>query len=262
MNDAVRAARSRPRIRRVRDLTLIEHGDDTWVVACDSIGGIGPKPQDAVSASHREVAYFAVRVPLLELLAAGAEPVVIADTLCVEMDPTGIEMIAEIRRVAREVGLDPDVAVTGSTEDNVPTVATGVGVTVIGCVRDRLRPGTARVGQAVVCLGFPRSAPHDTVMIDDPVHVGLNDVRALHQIDGVTDIVPVGSHGVAFEIEALAHSAGLVASLAPQEAVDLTRSGGPATVVLAAIDPSAIDAVRAIRPDLPVTVVATLEEQP
>jgi len=146
--------------RRVRDLLII--GDDL-VIATDSIGGIGPKPADTIAADAATVAHFALRVPLLEVLCAGAQPIAIIDDLCVELEPTGAVMIAEIRRLAAAAGVAAD-AVTGSTEDNVPTVATGIGVTVLG----RLSPGHrvgggSQPGDVVICAGLPISAPRDEV---------------------------------------------------------------------------------------------------
>ncbi|MDQ7992185.1 MAG: AIR synthase related protein, partial [Propionicimonas sp.] len=117
-----------PVVRRVRDLLLL---DGDLVVVTDSVGGIGPKPADTVPADAATAAHFALRVPLLEVLCAGARPIAVVDALCVELSPTGEAMIAEIRRLAGEAGVPP-AAITGSTEENVATVATGVGVTVLG----------------------------------------------------------------------------------------------------------------------------------
>lgn len=249
-------------VRRVRDLTVVDLPATTLVLACDSIGGIGPKPADTVAASARDVAHFATRVALLEVIAAGAEPIVVVDALCVEAEPTGAAMIAEVRRLAATLGLDPAVAVTGSTEDNVPTRATGIGVTVLGVATGPLRAGTSEPGDVVVALGAPRSAPHDEVRIDDPVFCSLTDLRGALALDGVHDAVPVGSHGVAYEMDELARPAGLVAVPVDAPAFDLRRSGGPATTVLVSVRPDALPALRALRPDLPVAVIGHLEVEP
>lgn len=246
--------------RRIRDLTLLDLGDGrTLVVACDSVGSIGDKPGDSHRASPATVAHFAVRVPLLEVLCAGATPELVVDALSVEREPTGSAMIDEVRRVAAGLGLGAE-RVTGSTEDNVPTTATGVGVTVIGTAASgALRPGRARAGDLVLCLGTPVSAPADVVEIGDRRMVALETVAAVTALDGVRELLPVGSRGVGHELAELAGTAGLVVSALSHD-LDLDKTGGPSSCVLAAIDPAAEAEVVALLPDdLPRTRLATLE---
>ncbi len=247
-------------VRRVRDLRIFDIGDRSVVVACDSSGGIGPKPADVHAASAADVAHFAMRVALVELLAAGAAPVLAVDALCVERDPTGEEMIAAARALLAELGLDPERALVGSTEDNVRTTSTGVGVTAIGVAPlGALYPGTSTAGDLAVCLGLPRSAPAFEVAPDLPEIVTLDEVRRARELDGVHDMLPVGSRGVRDELSDLAAEAGLRPVVADGCAVDLDCSGGPATCVLASCEPAAFDALRALRPELPVNVVGRLE---
>jgi len=226
-------------VRRVRDLTVMElDAERLLVIACDSVGSIGPKPADRYPASARTVAHFAARVPLVEVLAAGARPEVIVDTLSVEMHPTGAEMIAEFQAVAAELGLGPE-RVTGSTEDNVTSDATGVGVTVIAsATRDDLRPGRALPGDRVYCVGRPTSAPQDRVEIGDPRMVSLGLLARIVELAGVGDALPVGSRGVGHELGVLAESNGLTL-LEVRHELDLARSGGPASCVLVTVRPSA-----------------------
>lgn len=233
-------------VRRVRDLTVMELDDERLlVIACDSVGSIGPKPADRYPASARTVAHFAARVPLIEVLAAGARPEVIVDTLSVEMDPTGAEMIAEFRAIAAELGLGSE-RVTGSTEDNVATAATGIGVTVIAsAARDGLRPGTARPGDRVLCIGRPTSAPEDRIEIGDPRMVPLPLLARLVALPGVGDALPVGSRGVGAELAVLAESNGL-ALLPVEHDLDLARSGGPASCVLLTVHPAEVPHVEAL----------------
>ncbi|MGO1383488.1 MAG: transcriptional regulator [Arachnia sp.] len=243
----------------LRDLSLLGLDDErVLIVACDSTGSIGPKKHDVYAAPAHVVAHFALRVPLLELMAAGGRAELIVDALSVELEPTGVEMIDEIRAVAERIGLGPD-RITGSTEDNVATVATGVGVTVIGTAqRSALRPGSSRVDDIVLCLGQPTSAPHDVVVMDDPRMISLETLMAVLTVDGVHDVLPVGSKGVAYELAELATLAGLV----PEEIVhelDIIKSGGPASCVLISVSATAVERLRAVLPDqLPVTTIARL----
>ena len=128
----------------------------SWSSPCDSVGGIGPKPGDTVVATAYTTGYFAVRTAVLEVLAIGAEPRLIVNNLCFESGRDADAMIAAMVDVAAEVGLDAS-AVTGSTEDNVSTTTTGIGITVIGSASRRRvaqRPESTR-GSG----GVSRTAP-------------------------------------------------------------------------------------------------------
>lgn len=244
-------------VRRFRDLTLIDSPDgSTIVIACDSVGGIGSKSCDTFTTDARAVTHFAARVPLLEVLAAGAAPTVIVDTLSVEKDPSAIDMIDEIRAMALELGLDPDVSVTGSTEDNVATIATGIGVTVIGIApAGAFRATRARAGDHVYAVGVPLSAPQDRLIPGDPRMPGIAEVALLAGMDGVHELLPVGSQGIAHEIAQLAQ--GLVVTAAGPHRIDRAVTSGPSTCVLVAVAPDAAGTL-ALRDDLPIELVATL----
>lgn len=246
-------------VSSIRDLTLLELGDGrVLVIACDSVGSIGPKPHDSFAATAALTAHCAVRVPLLEIIAVGATPELIIDALSVELDPTGRDMIEEIRAVAASIGLGPD-RVTGSTEDNVPTVATGIGVTIIATAeRSALRAGSSRAGDCVLCLGAPTSAPADTITIGDSRMIALDTLARVLDVDGVHDALPVGSRGVGYEVSQLAGTAQL--DFVPSaHSLDLRASGGPASCVLVSVALDRVEAVLDVLPEsLPRTLLGTL----
>lgn len=230
---------------RARDLTYLRVGpDEVAVVGCDSDGGIGPKPGDTVSVPGELLGRFATRVPLLEVVAAGADPVLVVDALAVERDPTGNAIIAGVLTEAAAAGVD-ESGVTGSTEDNVPTVATGVGVTVIGrSTLDRLRVGSARPPFAVLLLGRPMSAPEHTFGPDDPDVLTVPRLVAALRTAGVREALPIGSSGVGFEFGELAATAGGVVQIDPSWPVGADQSGGPSTAALLAVDLDTADSIR------------------
>lgn len=245
-------------VRRVRDLTVLDVSGGSLVIACDSVGGIGPKPNDTVHTAAATTAHFATRVALLEVLCAGARPTLVVDTLSVEAEPLGKEMIQAVVELVAEVGLAAD-RVTGTTEDNVVTYATGIGVTVIGEVADELRAGSSRDGDVVVCLGAPRSAPEDQLYVGHPDLVGIAELTALLTTDLVRDALPVGSKGLAWEVPQLAVAAGLSVEWRADAGVPRDRSAGPSSCVLVSCRPADAPAVRACFPDtLPTAVVADL----
>lgn len=222
-------------VRRVRDLSVLPlTGDTVLVVACDSLGAIGPKPGDAVAASGVDVGYFTARVPLLEVICAGAMPVLMVDALAVELEPSGRTILDGLRMACAEAGIDPAVALTGSTEENVPTSQTGVGIIVLGVAPlAALRPGTSQPDDGIYLIGIPKSAPGQRVFRDDPEMVTMERVQALLAQPGVHDLLPAGSKGAAWEARQMASSANLIFQPDADVAPDLLRrSGGPATSIL------------------------------
>lgn len=248
-------------VSRIRDLVILGIGpENLLVVACDSSGSIGSKPHDTFPSTPAFVAHCATRVAMLEVLSSGARPELIVDTLSVEMHPTGAEMISEIRRMAASIGLDHD-RVTGSTEDNVESLVTGLGVTILGsALRSELRPGTSEPGDVVLCLGLPASAPQDTLVPDDPRMVPIETVARVLAIEGVHDALPVGSHGTGFEIAELARTSQLQ-FVSGEHNLDLDTSGGPASCVLISTTADALDQVLKVMPaEVPRTILGRLEK--
>ncbi len=221
-----------------RDLTYFRVGaDEIVVIACDSDGGLGPKPNDAVPVEGPTLGRFAARVPLLEIVAAGATPVVVVDTLTVERDPTGQPIIDGVLAEAADAGV-PSEAVTGSTEDNVPTVATGIGVTVVArATFETLRVGVARPPFEVVLFGRPMSAPADIFGPDHPDILTVPALAAVLAFDGVVEALPIGSSGVSNEFVAMARTAGGTPEMNDDWPCDRDQSGGPSTAALLAVTP-------------------------
>lgn len=165
-------------------------------------------------------------------------------------------MIEEFRRCAAAVGIDP-TAVTGSTEDNVATTQTGIGVTVIGVMPDGKLP-RAHDGDVLVRVGTPISAPDDDVAPGRREIVALEEVRELMASGKVHDCVPVGSHGVAWEAAQLASTAGLRAEFRDVE-VDLAHSGGPSTCLVLACDRADVEELHGVvAPQRPWEVIGRL----
>ena len=246
-------------VRPVRDLLIVD-GSPPLVIACDSVGGIGPRPADLVRVPADVVAHFAARVPLLEVLCSGARPVALVNTLCHDMAEATV-FIDTFRAVASEVGIRPE-AVTGSTEENVPSPATGVGVTVIGTLTGDLLTGGGRPGDVVICVGWPRSAPHDEVFIGHPDIVPLAAVQALVATGAVHDALPVGSRGIGYEAGQLAESSGCALAWLPHP-LPLDASGGPASCVLLTCDPASVADLRnAVPGHVPWHPVAELTAKP
>ncbi|MEW6662958.1 MAG: AIR synthase related protein [Bacillota bacterium] len=220
--------------KQVRDLTLVEIEGTTLVIACDSAGAIGPKPMDRLPVSGELVGKLTAAVPLMEVMASGATPVTVINTLSVEMHPTGAGIIMGIRQAVAAAGL-PLSILNGSTEENMSTQQTGVGVTVIGIAKpSQLRLGSSRPGDLVYCLGKPLVGQE---VLDFPDQTaGIDTVRSVLNLPGVHEILPVGSKGIGYELEQLAGTAGLnYELLETAHTMDLQKSAGPATCLLVSV---------------------------
>lgn len=235
------------RCRQVRDLTALELGNGfSLVVAVDSDGGIGPREHDVVKVSDYLLGRFAMRVPLMEVLCCGALPLAAFDMLTVSMEDGGDEILRGIRDELAEAGLPEDFPLSGSTEDNVPTTMTGVGTTVLGLVHvEDSRPGASKTDDVVLCAGIPKSGPDDEIRLDDDEIVGQSQVRTLLALEGIHDVLPVGSRGVMCEVEEMAKSAGLYFVESGEAAVDCRKSAGPSTCVLVSAQAREVESIAA-----------------
>jgi len=207
------------------------------VVGSTSSGGVGPKTMDEIKVDGRTLGKFLARVALMDVTATGAFPLLLSVTLGVEKEPTGSEILEGVRKEVRVLGLEPNQVLMENTEDNFETKQTGAGITVIGFANeDDLRLGKTRPGDLVVAIGQPKVG--DEVI---PAEVkgqiaDLRNVTLLSQKAFVHDIVPVGTFGIGYEARMMAYSVGRQLKLEDVKELDLTKSAGPATVVLISIE--------------------------
>ncbi len=223
--------------RKIRDVLILPiSAGKTLVIGCDSSGGIGPKQRDAVRVPAYVVGRFTSRVALMEVMTSGAIPAALVDTLCAEPDPVGIEVGRGIADELAEVGLTGLVEVTGSSEKNVPTEQTGVGITVIGVVRPSdLRYGRSTPGDEVICIGIPKVGWE--VRLDDPDITDLPLLKRLLALPGVHEVAPGGSRGIIHEARELAALGRFEVEIGESPGVDLCKSAGPATCLVASVEP-------------------------
>ncbi|HHW06748.1 MAG TPA: alpha-ribazole kinase [Clostridia bacterium] len=226
-----------PKITQVRDLSIIELDDSQRIlVACDSIGAVGAKELDALQVPYFIVGRCAARVPLLELLAVGARPVLISDCLTLEMEPSGREILAGIQHELKLLGLEGKCHLTGSTEENFVTRQSGIGITVVALAgKEELRIGKVRPGHEIYCFGIPKVGAE--VDLDDPDIISFNTVVKLLQYPQVHEMAPVGSKGIRYEAELLTRSCGGRLQVDSRCPLPLTKSAGPATCLVAAVEP-------------------------
>jgi hypothetical protein len=227
-------------IRKVRDLSLVAiDADKTMVIACDSCGGIGEKDGDGFKVPSFYVGKFTARVPIFEVMCSGAKIITITDAVCNEMEPTGSEIIRGIREELKEAGLE-EIVLTGSTEENMITNSTGLGVTVIGIAdRNALKLNRVKQEALIISIGLPKVGAEINWVKDSEI-VDYESINKLLSSPFVYEIVPVGSKGIAYEVQQLASSNKLNLEFAGELSIDINKSSGPATCVIAAVKPEGL----------------------
>ena len=207
------------------------------VVGSTSSGAVGPKIMDKVKVEGRVLGKFLARVALMDVIATGAFPLLLSVTLGVEKEPTGNEILEGIRRETRSLGLDPNQVLMENTEDNFETVQTGAGLTVVGFANeDELRIGKTIPGDLIVAVGKPKVGDEVILAEVKGEIADLKNVTQLSQKKYVHDIAPVGTFGIADEARMMAYGVGRQLKLVEVKGLDLNKSAGPATVVLATVD--------------------------
>lgn len=207
------------------------------VAGSTSSGAVGPKIMDKVKVDGRVLGKFLARVALMDVIATGAFPLLLSVTLGVEKEPTGNEILEGIRREARSLGLDPNQVLMENTEDNFETVQTGAGLTVVGFANeDELRIGKTSPGDLIVAVGKPKVGDEVILAEAKGEIADLKNVTQLSQKKYVHDIAPVGTFGIADEARMMAFGVGRQLKLVEVQGLDLNKSAGPATVVLATVE--------------------------
>lgn len=224
-------------MKKERDITVVRIDNKrSLVIACDVSGGIGPKAGDSLSVSGEKIGYFTARVALMEIMAVGVTPITVVDTLSVEYEPTGKEIIEGIKKVVTEIGLDFETVINGSTEDNIMTFETGVGVTAIGLAeKGSLRMSCSHKGDLLAVIGIPLVG--EEMLEKKDMAVSIDDLKNLLKKNYIREIIPVGSKGIGYEADLLASMSDLKVDFSDGLNFDLKKSAGPSSVFLLSISP-------------------------
>lgn len=231
-------------IKRHRDLTIIDiNKDQTLAISCDSSGGIGEKPNDMVKTSPEIVGYYATQVALMELLAYGARPITIVNTLSVEMNDTGNRIIEGIKKAIEPLDIDESSLITGSTEENIPVSATGMGITIIGILdKEVWRKPETRPGMIALVVGLPKVG--EEVLQGKDQIMDIEKLIDLKNRDYIYEILPVGSKGILYELDQIARSNGIGFIVEKEIQIDLKKTAGPSTCVIVTMEEENYRALR------------------
>lgn len=216
-----------------RDISFIElNSEEILVIACDSAGGMGEKAQDKIKVSNRILGKYTVKVPLMEVMAVGAEPAAVINNLAVEYEPSGREIIAGIKENLELI--NKVEFLNGSTEENISTVQTGLGVTVVAKAKisDLNKFTSSSRNNIAAAVGLPLVGKN-IIKNKDKV-VSLKEFLNLKRLDYLEAILPVGSKGILYELQILAAENNFDYQVF-ENTLDLKKSAGPASVVLVSL---------------------------
>ncbi|EGA88315.1 hypothetical protein GPDM_15879 [Planococcus donghaensis MPA1U2] len=205
---------------------------DGLVITSDNSAAIGRKEQDVVQVSDAVTAKFAARVALLEQWAAGSEPqaVLIHNFSGASSWDAYVEGVNELFAEAQLVL----PAISGSTETNMPTVQSGIAVTLIG---KEFRKQMSVESLQWFVYGVPLVGQEVLTHFHQTANLAL--LKKALDTSLVERIWPVGSRGIANELELLMKRPVQIST-----SLDSKKSSGPATCVLVGVQHDNLERAR------------------
>lgn len=218
-------------IKHYRDVDFLPLTEDKFlVIACDSCGAIGNKKLDQVKISPYNVGQYTTRVVIMEILSIGARLVALTAAICNEPEPTGSQILKGMREELTRVNLF-DIPITISTEKNMKTQQTALGVSGVGvCERKNLRMGRTKVGDYIYAIGVPKVG--NEILKDQGEIADCKVLKQILKIEEIGDIIPVGSQGIAGECRKLAQYLNGHFERFSSLEIDIEKSAGPCTTIV------------------------------
>ncbi|PGS55823.1 hypothetical protein [Bacillus sp. AFS041924] len=240
-------------ISKYRDLTLLQIDRNRYfTIACDSCGGIGMSELDYIKVDEEIVGYLTAKLCLVETLAFRSKPTVLINTLCVEMNGRGKRIINGIEKAIKEYNEanfyedNLEINITGSTEENIPTKQTGLGITLMGEIFNPFNKREVNSGDAVILIGYPKVGHEVLEDLNENKNeiINFNSLKYLTNNKAVSDLLPIGSKGVLHELNQLMETNNINMNLFIQSNIELQKSAGPATCALAIIKKDTIEGLK------------------
>jgi hypothetical protein len=240
-------------ISKYRDLTLMHIDQNRYfTIACDSCGGIGMSELDFIKVDEEIVGYLTAKLCLVETLAFRAKPTVLINTLCVEMNGRGKRIINGIEKAIKEYNEanfyddNLEINITGSTEENIPTKQTGLGITLMGEIYNPFNRKEVISGDVVILIGYPKVGNEVLEDLNENKNeiINFNSLKQLTNCEDVSDLLPIGSKGVQYELNQLMETHNKEIKRLNQLSIQLHKSAGPATCALAIIKQGAIEELK------------------
>lgn len=220
--------------RKYRDLSLEPISvTETLVIACDVSASIGLKPHDFLQVDPYITARYAMRVPLLELLAVNAQPFLVMSLCSNEWEDTGKQFYRGIKDELEQAGFS-HLPVSGSTEENMETSMSSIGITLIGRGHySQLLMNKVQAGDICYQCGYPYVGAE---MLEHQEELPTyEDIAYLHSLQSVVnEMVPIGSKGSLNEAQQVAEVNGCQFIVKESDKCNTIGklSAGPATSLL------------------------------
>lgn len=218
----------------LRDAVIIDLNDNTeLIITTDGCTGVGGLKEDIIKLDLRIVAWTACKVALMELLSLGAKPIGFAFNHIASINDYELTKIG-MEECFIDFGFD-GIPYISSSEKNFQVSQTTITVALTG-VRDKIDRAVPE-GATYILIGDPLVG-YEVLEYPDRL-ITPKEFSRLLELRGVYEIIPIGSHGVMQELE--------IRGLIPNDCgVDLNKSAGPASCVLAALNTDALKAAEKI----------------
>lgn len=242
-----------------RDVEVVSINSAQYLVAsCDSCGAIGMKELDECKISWFITGKLTTRVALLEVISTGAIPQMLTVSISNEPHPTGEELLRGVNDELEFFELN-NLPMAISTEKNMTTKQTGLGISVIGVAeKNKLRIGRSQLGDEIYCLGIPKVGAelHNP---EDSEIVQMKAIQVLLGISSIHDIIPVGSRGIRLEADQLASTVNRRLLVDPTCLLNLDKSAGPSTcIIISSSSSRVLDQLFSSFPNMPLTRIGGL----
>ncbi|WHY79680.1 ATP-binding protein [Neobacillus sp. WH10] len=213
----------------MRDIITIPfNGEVSLILSCDNSGAIGMKAQDTVHVPYETVAYYSLRVAVMECIAAGGKPIsIVLHNFC--GNGPWEELLRGIKKGLLELGLK-DVPITGSTESNFPLLQSAVGLIVLGIKPNgKITDFMFSDKLKFAVIGSPLVGNEVLDQSDDIVPLSI-----FQEINKANDvmILPVGSKGILFELNQMFANEKFTRDMVITN-LDILKSSGPSTCFIA-----------------------------
>ena len=219
---------------KYRDLSIVKlPKGKSIVISCDSCGSIGSKENDKLNVPAYITGRYTARVVLFEVLAYGAEVVAITNCVSNEMNDTASEILQGLKDELIDANINENI-INGSTEENFETSMTAVGMTCIGYLEGISKVKPINKGDKILFVGEAKVGIEVKLGYDSEI-INYEDLKYFHSINGVKEIVPVGSKGARYEAELLAKYNNLSIKYNYNSNVDIDKSSGPATSAIVVV---------------------------
>jgi hypothetical protein len=218
----------------MRDVIFQKINNDLeLVISTDTSGGIGSKEKDIVKVPNEWVGYYTARVALMENMSVGGEPFTI---LLQNFTGDGAweDYKHGVQKALSELSLS-SLPILGSSESNFSMLQSAFGLSVLGKVSKK-RMNTP-MGASFALIGSPLVGEEVIKHEEDVLPLSL--FQTLLVLDGIYEIVPIGSKGVQYEWYSLCDRNNFrLGACHSMDEVDFNQSSGPATSVLISYEAS------------------------